>query len=189
VQGLEISPATAPIYNADVLINMARASDIIIEDCLGYSVQDSRSWTADNWNTLACDALYMSGSRNVVRRNVFRNVDFGIAADRPGTQNLIQANTIDIFNGDGLRGLADYCTFEYNVVKNCVATNDNHDDGFQSWTNGAGGVGTGVVRGVVLRGKRASSTTTTSRCPSSPSCRASAASTGSTRTGSWRTTS
>ena len=152
VQGLEISPQTAPTYAADTLIDMSGASDIIIEDCLGYSVQDTRNWSSDNWNTLPCDALYMSGSRNIVRRNIFRNVDFGIAADRPGTQNLIQGNTVDTFNGDGLRGLADFCTFEYNVVKNCVATNANHDDGFQSWTNGPGGVGTGVVRGVVLRG-------------------------------------
>ncbi len=152
VQGLEISPATSPTYTADTLIDLSSASDLIIEDCLGYSVLDAKSWTADNWNTLPCDALYMSGSRNIVRRNVFRNIDFGISADRPGTQNLIQANTIDTFNGDGLRGLADFCTFEYNVVKNCVATNANHDDGFQSWTNGSGGVGTGVVRGVVLRG-------------------------------------
>ena len=37
-------------------------------------------------------------------------------------------------------------------MKNCVATNANHDDGFQSWTNGPGGVGTGVAKGVVLRG-------------------------------------
>jgi len=152
VQGLEISPSTAPTYTADVLIDMSSASDLIVEDCQGYSVQDSRGWTSDNWNTLPCDAVYMSGSRNIVRRNVFRNIDFGIAADRPGTQNLIQSNTIDTFNGDGLRGLADFCTFEYNVVKNCVATNANHDDGFQSWTNGPGGVGTGVVKGVVLRG-------------------------------------
>lgn len=152
VQKLEISPETAPTYAADTLINMAGASDLIIEDCLGYSVMEAHGWTKDNWNTLPCDAVYMSGSRNIVRRNVFRNIDFGIAVDRPGTQNLVQSNVIDTFNGDGLRGLADFCTFEYNTVKNCVATNDNHDDGFQSWSNGPGGVGTGVVKGVVLRG-------------------------------------
>src|SRR6185295_595864 len=152
VQGLEISPETAPTYTADTLISMSGASDIIIEDCLGYSVKEAHGWTKDNWNNLPCDAVSMSGSRNIVRRNVFRNIDFGISVDRPGTQNLIQSNLIDTFNGDGLRGLADFCTFEYNTVKNCVATNDNHDDGFQSWTNGPGGVGTGVVKGVVLRG-------------------------------------
>src|SRR6185369_16662799 len=90
VQGLEISPQTAPTYTADTLIDLSGASDIIIEDCLGYSVQNSRSWTSDQWNTLPCDALYMTGSRNIVRRNTFRNVDFGISVDRPGTQNLIQ---------------------------------------------------------------------------------------------------
>jgi parallel beta-helix repeat protein len=39
-------------------------------------------------------------------------------------------------------------------VKNCYDVNANHDDGFQSWSVGPGGVGTGVVRGTVLRGNR-----------------------------------
>ncbi|UCD52697.1 MAG: hypothetical protein JSW27_08675, partial [Phycisphaerales bacterium] len=43
-------------------------------------------------------------------------------------------------------------TFEYNTVKNCYNVNANHDDGFQSWSVGPGGVGTGEVVGVVLRG-------------------------------------
>ena len=34
------------------------------------------------------------------------------------------------------------------------AADDNHDDGFQSWSVGPGGVGTGEVRDVVLRGNR-----------------------------------
>ena len=54
---------------------------------------------------------------------------------------------------DGLRGLADFCVFENNTVKNCYAIDANHDDGFQSYSGGSGGVkvGQGVVRGVVLR--------------------------------------
>ena len=37
-------------------------------------------------------------------------------------------------------------------MKNCYAVNDNHDDAFQSWSHGSGGVGTGEVVGIVLRG-------------------------------------
>jgi parallel beta-helix repeat protein len=53
---------------------------------------------------------------------------------------------------DGIRGLGDYCTFQYNRVTNCFKINDNHDDGFQSWSVGSDGVGTGTVYGVILRG-------------------------------------
>ena len=42
--------------------------------------------------------------------------------------------------------------FQYNVVKNCYDVNANHDDGFQSWSRGPQGVGTGEVVGMVLRG-------------------------------------
>jgi len=37
-------------------------------------------------------------------------------------------------------------------VKNCYDVNANHDDGFQSWSRGPAGVGTGEVVGIVLRG-------------------------------------
>ena len=40
----------------------------------------------------------------------------------------------------------------YNVIRNGYlgsSVDDNHDDGFQSWSVGEGGVGTGEVRGVV----------------------------------------
>jgi len=55
-----------------------------------------------------------------------------------------------------LRGLGDNDVFEYNTVQNNKIGDDfdeNHDDGFQSWTVGDDGqVGTGEVTGVVLRG-------------------------------------
>jgi hypothetical protein len=64
----------------------------------------------------------------------------------------IERNVVDSFAGDGLRGLGDNTVFEYNTVKNCYAVNANHDDGFQSWSTGPSGVGSGVVKGIVLRG-------------------------------------
>ena len=59
---------------------------------------------------------------------------------------------MDGFCGDGLRGLGDDEVFEYNLVKNARDVNADHRDGFQSWSVGTGGVGTGVVRNITLRG-------------------------------------
>jgi MYXO-CTERM domain-containing protein len=54
-----------------------------------------------------------------------------------------------------LRGLGDNETFQYNLVKNSYLDDNldsNHDDGFQSWSVGPGGVGTGEVKNLTLRG-------------------------------------
>jgi MYXO-CTERM domain-containing protein len=68
----------------------------------------------------------------------------------------VEHNRIVDFSADGMRGLGDDDVFQYNLVKNVHVSDadgdTNHDDGFQSWSVGPGGVGTGVVKGVVLRG-------------------------------------
>src|SRR6185295_11701448 len=91
--------------------------------------------------------------RVTVRKNRVRNVRFGIGAG--GAQVHVQENLVDGFSADGLRGLGDDGLFEYNRVQNNFVEDPpdpNHDDGFQSWSVGPGGVGTGEVRGVTLRG-------------------------------------
>jgi parallel beta-helix repeat protein len=86
-----------------------------------------------------------------VRNCVFRNVDFGISVS--AADSLIEGNIVENFAGDGMRGLGDNTTFQYNTIKNCYDVNRNHDDGFQSWSRGENGrVGGGEVRGIVLRG-------------------------------------
>ena len=75
-----------------------------------------------------------------------RNVRFGISVG--GASARIQNNLVDGFSADGLRGLGDDGLFEYNRVQNNLIQDPpdaNHDDGFQSWSVGPGGVGTGEV--------------------------------------------
>ena len=79
--------------------------------------------------------------------NWFQGSIFGISVS--GANALVERNTVSNFSADGLRGLGNFGTFQYNVVKNCYDVNENHDDGFQSWSVGTGGVGTGEVVGVV----------------------------------------
>jgi len=124
--------------------------EITVEDCLLSSADDSSGWSADDWNRRPRDGIRADGPRITVRRNRLKNVNFGISMSGPHA--LVEHNTVENFAGDGLRGLGDYSVFQYNVVKNCYDVNDNHDDGFQSWSVGPGGVGTGEVKGIVLRG-------------------------------------
>jgi hypothetical protein len=156
VRGLHISPEHAPQYEQVTLFNLEHHGyrgpihDVTVEDCRLQSVEDSSGWSADDWNNLSCNGFGVDGESMTVRNNVLKNVNFGISV---GARNsLIEGNLVENFAGDGMRGLGDHTVFQYNTVKNCYDVNANHDDGFQSWSRGADGVGTGEVTGIVLRG-------------------------------------
>lgn len=155
-RGISISPSHAepyqPVANLVMLENhnfRGPCREVTVEDCVLFSVWDTSLWTIDDWNNLPASGIQVQGPDNLVRRNYLRNVDFGISASGPRARVI--GNVIENFAGDGLRGLGDEDLFEDNLVMNCYAVNANHDDGFQSWSTGPGGVGTGEVRGVVLR--------------------------------------
>lgn len=157
ISGLRISPELGPDYQTDTLINLESHSwqgpvhDITVQDCIAYSVADTSGWSAEDWDALACNGIEVDGRDMTVRDNVLRNVNFGISVS--ASDSLVEGNLVENFSGDGMRGLGDHTVFQYNTVKNCYAVNQNHDDGFQSWSLGADGqVGTGEVTGIVLRG-------------------------------------
>ncbi len=113
------------------------AHDIIVQDCTLSSIEDASSWTASDWIANDCNGI-MSWAENVlIENNYLKNVNFGISAD--GDRTVVRNNTVDTFDGDGMRGNAHDLTFEGNTVKNCIDSgNGNHDDGFQSFSvNGA----------------------------------------------------
>jgi MYXO-CTERM domain-containing protein len=152
LRGVSVSPSHAPTYTPVTLVDIDGASshDIVIEDNELFSQRDSSSWTAQDWLARECDGISVDGARVVVRRNRLRNVRFGISVSGPDA--LVSRNEIVNFANDGIRGLGDRGVFEHNLIANSFAIDDNHDDGFQSWSVGPGGVGTGEVVGVVLRG-------------------------------------
>lgn len=151
LRGLWVSPEYAPSYsNADIVSVSDDSSAIVIEGFTIHSVADASGWTDTDWDMLSANGISAGGDDITIRDNVLRNVNFGLSIG--ATNSLVRGNLVDGFAGDGMRGLGDHTVFEYNTVKNCYAVNDNHDDGFQSWSNGPGGVGSAEVTGVVLRG-------------------------------------
>jgi len=156
LRGLTVSAEFAPTYKKQTLIDLdshgwhGPVHDITVQDCTIYSVADTSKWTLDNWNQLACNGLQVDGTRMTICNNRLLNVNFGISVD--ASHSLVSGNLVENFAGDGLRGLGDYTTFQYNTVKNCYDVNRNHDDGFQSWSSGPDGVGTSQVVGITLRG-------------------------------------
>ena len=156
LRGLSVSPTYAATYGCGELVTVGShnysgpAREVVIEDFEIFSVRDTAAWTIGDWNDLPCNGIGVSGDDVVVRNNRLLNVKFGISVS--GQRALVEHNVVENFAGDGMRGLGDHGTFQYNTVKNCYDVNDNHDDGFQSWSTGEGGVGTGEVVGITLRG-------------------------------------
>lgn len=156
LKGLSISPEYADTYNRLTMIDLdshgwhGPVRDIIIEDCALRSVEDVSNWTIDDWNELPVNGIGADGTNIIIRNNYLKNVAFGISVG--ASHSLIENNMVENFSGDGMRGLGDYSTFAYNTVKNCYDVNGNHDDGFQSWSVGDEGVGSGEVIGIILRG-------------------------------------
>lgn len=120
-----------------------------IEDSHIDYVDDVTPWSIADWLARAGNGISLDGTHLTARGNTITAVDHGINSS--GTDTLVSGNLIANFRGDGIRGLGDRTVYEYNTIKNAYGIDDNHDDGFQSWSVGAGGVGTGVVRDVVLR--------------------------------------
>jgi MYXO-CTERM domain-containing protein len=154
LSGVSISPSHAATYSTiDIVSISTNASSVVVENCKIFSVEDSSSWTADDWVNVASSGISLRGANSTARNNSITNVRFGISADSEGA--VVERNSIVNFSADGLRGLGNNETFAYNLVKNSYVGDDqdeNHDDGFQSWSVGEGGVGTGEVVGMVLRG-------------------------------------
>ncbi len=156
--GLHISPESAPKYERTLLFGIEShvregpISDIIVQDCYLQSVEDSSKWSPPRIGTNSRATDFEARGKNVILRKqcAFRNVNFGISVD--AADSLIEGNLVENFAGDGMRGFGARSVFQYNTVKNTYNVNDNHDDGFQSWSFGEDGVGTGEVVGIVLRG-------------------------------------
>lgn len=159
LRGLSISPSHAATYAQTTMARISNhnhfgpAWDIELIDSDLFSVPDASGWSAQDWISLASSGVDVGSDRIGVRNNRLRNLRFGISVG--GADAVIRGNLIDGFSADGLRGLGDRGLFEYNRVQNIKVgdpPDTNHDDGFQSWSVGPTGVGSGEVTGVVLRG-------------------------------------
>ncbi|MEM9598997.1 MAG: choice-of-anchor Q domain-containing protein [Acidobacteriota bacterium] len=159
-RGLSISPAHAqgPVDGGSIVQIEGHgfwgpASDVVFEDLDIFTIDDAGGWGIDEWLNEARSGVSLRADRAVLRGSRVRNVRHGITAT--GDDVSVLRNHVDGFSADGMRGLGDGGRFEYNRIQNNYISSSqgdgNHDDGFQSWSVGPGGVGTGEVRDVVLR--------------------------------------
>lgn len=94
-------------------------------------------WSKDDWKfNWAPNAVSLGGPDNALVNSTLTAINFAVTAK--GDRTEISGNTVTGFAGDALRALGDHARVSNNTVRDCVAINGNHDDGFQSWSNKKG---------------------------------------------------
>ena len=107
----------------------------------GVDAYNYESWSAAEWLARRSNGAWLNGTRVIIKQSNFTAVGFGILV--VGTDGQALGNTVDGFSADGMRGGAPRGIFRDNIIQNCVSVDDNHADGFQSYS-------TGTVTGLVL---------------------------------------
>lgn len=157
ITGLDINPlhAGATSYDTGTHVSIqSSASYITFSKNTVRSATSIAGWTEAQWPGRTGTGISVGAHHSTVADNWVENVKYGINVTRTGTDALVTGNTIRNFANDGIRALASYCKFEYNTVLNNFKIDDNHDDGFQSWSGNYDDIpiGGGTVYNVEVRG-------------------------------------
>jgi len=167
ISGLDINPENAPTatYGGVLASIDTTAHHVTVRNCkLSSSSADPHTWTLSDWSSKSAKGFAVKGPYSQVLGNDFHISNFTIVVDKTATNSVVSYNFINHFSMDGIRALANDCTYEYNTITNSYISDDNHDDFFQSWsTNSAGKVGEGTVSNVVVRGNYFISNTDTAQ--------------------------
>lgn len=151
LRGLRIT-SNGSIPPGSPLVRVDKDSvDIVLDELLVQSTPNVERWTDEDWRKSARHGIASFGRNIVIKNSLLRNVRHGITT--AGDNSRVLDNRIVNFSGDGIRGLGNDSVYSRNSIRNCYDVDDNHDDGFQSWSLGDDKKpGKGVVRNVVLRG-------------------------------------
>lgn len=160
VSGLDISRSYAQSLSRTTLVGISGQHNVL-SDCDIYTVPDISGWSLNDWLSYPSNGVEIGGSYCLLENcNIF-NISFGVSMNGPFS--AVRGNSIRNFSGDALRGIGDDLLFEYNYIADNYNIDDNHDDGFQSWSTGPSGIGTGVIYRVTLRGNVMINTTDSNR--------------------------
>jgi parallel beta-helix repeat protein len=134
------------VPSGNLVETFSEASNIVFKDLDIRSDVDATNylqWDAAKWNTRGVTGMALGGAGDIAKSNKITGIYMGIVLNGAGSMAI--DNVIDGFNGDGLRPLGANTVLRGNVVKNCIATDSNHDDGIQSFKEGEG-----TIAGIVI---------------------------------------
>lgn len=111
----------------------ASSTDLVFQDLLIESAQDSSTWTISDWTTRTKSGVDLRGERVQVLDTQIRNTHHALSLR--GDHALVQGCLVDNFGGDGIRGLGSHSTYAWNTVRDAYvdAYETQHDDAFQAY--------------------------------------------------------
>lgn len=110
---------------------------------------DYRAWSLEDWLRDRRDGVKLLGANATLESSRLTGLRGAVGAI--GANARVLDNTIMGFSGDAMRGVGENSLFRGNMVADCVKVDDNHDDGFQSWSIGPDGrAGRGTLHGLTL---------------------------------------
>ncbi len=162
VSGVRISPEFGEVFTTGGIVSINGSYNKLTDSEI-FSAEDTSSWGLLEWTTRLSDGVSINGQHQLLENCTILNIYHGVNVNGSANFSVVRGNHIQNFGGDGIRILADDSVAEYNYIADSYNIDDNHDDGIQSWSNGEGGVGTGTVYRVTLRGNMIVQTTDPNR--------------------------
>lgn len=167
--GLKVWATSATAGTAPLVRSYSNTSDLVFANLDIRSVATAGAymqWTLTDWTNNKRPGMKLQGNRVTAVGNRLTGVNHGILSE--GDSARIENNIVDGFSGDGMRALGDFSVVHGNKVQNCFQIDGNHADGFQSFSRGPNGPGTGTVRDLTVEGNKffewVSSATNPLRC-------------------------
>ncbi len=151
-RGLRISPEFSSEFGGGVVILCIQSwfgvcENVSIVDSYIYSAESTANWTEKDWNEKVADGILIGkeGSKINLINNLIFNINFGINISAP--DSYVSGNVINNFSADGIRVGANNTIVQFNVIKNSIKVNDNHDDGIQGYGGGKGDL---IINNVII---------------------------------------
>lgn len=151
IQGLKVWATSSNAGTGAMIRSYSDSSDLAFMDLDIRSVSsagDYLQWTATDWDNNKRNGMLIAGDRVTIARNRVTGIYHGIFAG--ASNSLMEQNIVDGFAGDGMRSNGDNSIVRRNKVQNCVKIDGNHSDGFQAFSIGANGPGTGTIKNLTI---------------------------------------
>ena len=139
LKNLSVWPRNPAISGAYLVRAYTTVSDITVDSLDIRSEENAAEfmqWDAAKWAARKFNGIVLEGPRGLAIRNTLTAIYTGIYL---GEDSQIIDNFINGFNGDGINAVS-RTTVRGNRILNCVYTDDNHDDGFQSFASNGGSI-------------------------------------------------
>lgn len=140
LRNLSVWPRNPSSIGPHSLVRAYTTTSNITVDSLDIRSEENAAefmqWDAAKWAARKFNGIVLEGPRGIAIRNTLTAIYTGIYL---GEDSQIIDNIINGFNGDGINAVS-RTTVRGNRILNCVYTDDNHDDGFQSFASNGGSI-------------------------------------------------